>query len=114
VGIANILASGVVHQLFARAGATVVSCDRKSDGLEETRESAEREGLTFQQSIVEDLAQSEAAKEWIDEAVGQSGHLSVLHNNAALGRLRTHRVNDAEAVDGNVQRRARHYNPLSL
>ena len=114
MGIANILASGVVHQLFARAGATVVGCDRKSDGLEETRESAEREGLTFQQSIVEDLAQSEAAKEWIDEAVGQSGRLSVPHNNAALGRLRTHRVNDAEAVDGNVQRRARHYNPLSL
>jgi len=35
--------------LFAPSGATVVSCDRKSDGLEETRELAEREGLTLQQ-----------------------------------------------------------------
>jgi NAD(P)-dependent dehydrogenase (short-subunit alcohol dehydrogenase family) len=37
----------------------------------------------YQQSTVEDLAQSEAAKQWIDEAVGQSGRLDVLYNNAA-------------------------------
>ena len=70
--------------VFARGGATLVGCDRKSDGLEETRELAEREGLTLQPSIVEDLAQSEAAKQWIDKAVGQSGRLNVLYNNAAL------------------------------
>jgi|HubBroStandDraft_6_1064221.scaffolds.fasta_scaffold2131809_1 NAD(P)-dependent dehydrogenase (short-subunit alcohol dehydrogenase family) len=33
--------------LFARGGATVVGYDRKSDGLVETRELAEREGLTL-------------------------------------------------------------------
>jgi len=53
--------------LFAPSGATVVGCDRRSDGLEETRELVEREGSPLQQSIVEDLAQSEAAKQWIDE-----------------------------------------------
>ena len=69
--------------LFARGGATVVGCDRKADGVETTRELAEREGLKLQLSVVEDLSGSEAAKQWIDEAVGRNGHLDVLYNNAA-------------------------------
>lgn len=69
--------------LFARSGATVVGCDRKSDGLKETRELAEREGLKLQLSVVTDLAQPEPAKQWIDDAVSRNGRLDVLYNNAA-------------------------------
>jgi NAD(P)-dependent dehydrogenase (short-subunit alcohol dehydrogenase family) len=37
----------------------------------------------LRQIIVEDLAQSEAAKHWIDEAVDRNGRLDVLYNNAS-------------------------------
>jgi hypothetical protein len=60
-------------------------------------------GSPCHQSTVEDPAQSEPAKQWIDEAVGQSGCLNVLYHNAASVEC-AHRVNDVETVDGNAQR----------
>jgi meso-butanediol dehydrogenase/(S,S)-butanediol dehydrogenase/diacetyl reductase len=69
--------------LFARSDAIVVGSDRKADGLEETRELAEREGLTLQLRVVADLTEPAAVKQWIDEAAGRNGRLDVLYNNAA-------------------------------
>jgi meso-butanediol dehydrogenase / (S,S)-butanediol dehydrogenase / diacetyl reductase len=69
--------------LFARSGAVVVGSDRNSDGLEETRELAEREGLKLQLTVVADLTEPEAVKQWIDDAAGRNGGLEVLYNNAA-------------------------------
>jgi len=69
--------------LFARSGATVVGCDRNADGIEETRELAERDGYRVQLSVITDLTEPVAAKQWIDEAVNRNGRLDVLYNNAA-------------------------------
>jgi meso-butanediol dehydrogenase/(S,S)-butanediol dehydrogenase/diacetyl reductase len=70
--------------LFARGGATVVGYDRRAHLV--------------------NGAQPEAAKQWIDEAVGQSGCLNFLYNNAASVDCAPIEVNDAETVDGNAQR----------
>jgi len=69
--------------LFARSGATVVGCDRNADGIEETLELAERDGYRVQLSVITDLTEPVAAKQWIDEAVNRNGRLDVLYNNAA-------------------------------
>lgn len=69
--------------LFARAGAIVVGSDRKADGLEETEELAEREGLSLQLSVIPDLTEPQAAQQWIDAAAARNGRLDVLYNNAA-------------------------------
>jgi len=44
---------------------------------------AERAGVTLQAGIVADLTDRDAAREWIDEAVGRNGRLDVLYDNAA-------------------------------
>ena len=63
--------------LFARSGAAVVGSDRKSEGLDETRELAAREGLRLQLSVVADLTDPEAAQHWIDEAAAKNRRLDV-------------------------------------
>jgi len=69
--------------LFARAGAIVVGSDRKADAIAVTKDLAAREGLELQLSVVPDLADPEAARQWIEGAVSRNGRLDVLYNNAA-------------------------------
>ena len=85
--------------LFARGGATVVGYDRKSDGLVETRELAEREGLTLSTEHSQRRQSNGSMRR-----VGQSGCLNFLYNNAASVDCAPIEVNDAETVDGNAQR----------
>lgn len=44
---------------------------------------AERDGYRVQLSVITDLTEPVAAKQWIDEAVNRNGRLDVLYNNAA-------------------------------
>jgi meso-butanediol dehydrogenase/(S,S)-butanediol dehydrogenase/diacetyl reductase len=70
-----------VALLFARSGATVIGCDVKADGLDETASLARSEKLEVDVAVV-DAADPEAVPSWIDQVVKQHGGIDVLYNNA--------------------------------
>lgn len=73
--------------LFAREGALVVGCDVKDEGARETVEMVVAEGGHMTSASPVDLADSGAAREWVDAAAALHGRLDVLYNNASLPRF---------------------------
>jgi len=73
--------------LFASEGATVVGCDLKVEGSEETLELVRRAGGTMTSSHPLDLSVSAAARAWVEEAAERHGGFDVLYNNASLPKF---------------------------
>lgn len=73
--------------LFAREGATVVGCDLKVEGSEETLELVAREDGVMTSTHPLDLGDPAAARAWIDEAAARHGGFDILYNNASLPKF---------------------------
>ena len=73
--------------MFTREGATVVGCDVKVDGAQETVEMVRGEGgrMTSMQPV--DLGDPGQARRWVTEAAQCHGGFDVLYNNAAAPRF---------------------------
>ena len=69
--------------LFAREGATVVGCDLKIEGAEQTVEMVRSEGGEMVSLQPIDLADGEQVKRWIDFAMQSYGGFDILYNNAS-------------------------------
>ncbi len=72
---------------FAAEGATVVGCDLKVAGNEETVRLVEAAGGTMTSAEPVDLTDPEQAKRWIDSAAERHGGIDVIYNNAANSRF---------------------------
>jgi meso-butanediol dehydrogenase / (S,S)-butanediol dehydrogenase / diacetyl reductase len=72
---------------FAAEGARVVGCDVKTDGNKETVRLVQDAGgeMTGMEPI--DLADSDEAKRWIDEAAAVYDGFDILYNNASAARF---------------------------
>ncbi len=73
--------------LFAQEGATIVGCDLKVEGAEETLELVRAAGGTMTSMQPVDLGDSAACRAWIDEAAAQHGGFDILYNNASLPKF---------------------------
>jgi meso-butanediol dehydrogenase / (S,S)-butanediol dehydrogenase / diacetyl reductase len=69
--------------LFAAEGATVVGCDLKVDGAEETVQLVRAAGGTMTSTHPLDLGDPAAVKVWIDATAGEHGGIDILYNNAS-------------------------------
>ncbi len=69
--------------LFAAAGAKVVGCGREDDRVAETVEAIRAQGGTITAMAPVDLGDADAARQWVDEAVGVFGGIDILYNNAS-------------------------------
>lgn len=69
--------------LFARAGAQVAGCGRRTDALQETHELAHREGLALDLQVV-DATDPAAIKNWVDSIATKYGGIDGLYNNAGF------------------------------
>lgn len=72
--------------LFAKAGATVVGCDVKEEGCQETLQMASDNNLSIDISILDASNQGEV-KQWVDSAVNKYGGIDVLYNNAGFAHF---------------------------
>ncbi|MEV0688118.1 SDR family NAD(P)-dependent oxidoreductase [Nocardia sp. NPDC050378] len=72
---------------LAEEGATVIGCDMKTDGAEETRELVTAKGATMTSAQPLDLADRAAVSAWIDDAVREHGGIDLLYNNASAPRF---------------------------
>jgi NAD(P)-dependent dehydrogenase (short-subunit alcohol dehydrogenase family) len=70
------------QRAFCEAGASVVGCDIVEGGAERTAEELRGEGYVAHGKAV-DIADAEAARDWVDWGVEQLGGLDVLYNNAS-------------------------------
>jgi NAD(P)-dependent dehydrogenase (short-subunit alcohol dehydrogenase family) len=68
--------------IFAREGARIVGCDIQEGAAERTAAAVRENGFDVRGYTV-DLADPDAAANWIDEAAGGLGGVDVLYNNAA-------------------------------
>jgi meso-butanediol dehydrogenase/(S,S)-butanediol dehydrogenase/diacetyl reductase len=68
--------------LFAREGARLCGCDIQDGGAESSAAALRAEGHDVTGQTV-DLADSEAARAWIEESAAALGGIDVLYNNAA-------------------------------
>src|SRR6185503_4366495 len=73
--------------LFAQEGATIVGCDLKVEGAEETLELVRAAGGTMTSMQPVDLGDSAACRAWIDEAAAVHGGFDILYNNASLPKF---------------------------
>jgi NAD(P)-dependent dehydrogenase (short-subunit alcohol dehydrogenase family) len=73
--------------LFSRHGATIVGCDLDAEGARTTVEMVRADGGTMYSSAPLDLADGDAAKEWIEFGLDAVGGLDVLYNNASAPRF---------------------------
>ena len=69
--------------LFAAEGATIVGCDVKVEGAEETVELVRKAGGTMISTHPLDLNDRPAVDAWIAGAVEEFGKIDILYNNAA-------------------------------
>jgi len=74
---------------FAAEGATVVGCDLKPAGADETLAMVHGAGGRMASQAPVDLTDEEAVKAWIDFAVAEFGDFDILYNNAAAIRSGT-------------------------
>ncbi len=72
---------------FAAEGARVVGCDLDAAGAERTTESVRAAGGEITAMGGVDLGDPDAAREWVDAAVGVYGGIDVLYNNASTQRF---------------------------
>ncbi len=73
--------------LFAGEGATIVGCDLKVEGSEETVDMVRRTGGAMTSTHPLDLGDAEAASAWVAEAAARHGGFDVLYNNASAPRF---------------------------
>ncbi|HEX8346082.1 MAG TPA: SDR family NAD(P)-dependent oxidoreductase [Actinoplanes sp.] len=73
--------------LFAAEGATVVGCDLRADGAEETVDLVRRAGGVMTSTHPVDLTDEAAVTRWVEEAVGRHGRVDILYANAASTRF---------------------------
>jgi meso-butanediol dehydrogenase / (S,S)-butanediol dehydrogenase / diacetyl reductase len=73
--------------LFAQAGARVVGCDMNAAGAAETERLVSEAGGTITVMAPVDLASSEGATAWVNEAAEIYGGVDVLYNNAGTHRM---------------------------
>jgi meso-butanediol dehydrogenase/(S,S)-butanediol dehydrogenase/diacetyl reductase len=70
------------QKLFAEQGAQVIGCDLRPGAAEETASSLRDQGYDVRGYDV-DLADPDAAREWVEEGARALGGIDVLYNNAA-------------------------------
>lgn len=70
-------------QLFAEAGCKVVGCDIKEDGAAETLRMVTEAGGEMTSFAPADVATSEGARKWVEDAVAVYGGIDILYNNAS-------------------------------
>jgi NAD(P)-dependent dehydrogenase (short-subunit alcohol dehydrogenase family) len=68
--------------IFAREGTRIVGCDIQEGAAERNAAAIRADGHDVQGYTI-DLADPDAAANWIDEAAGSLGGIDVLYNNAA-------------------------------
>jgi meso-butanediol dehydrogenase/(S,S)-butanediol dehydrogenase/diacetyl reductase len=73
--------------LFAAEGATIVGCDLKVEGSEETLDLVRSTGGAMTSTHPLDLGDPEAARAWVDEAAELYGGFDILYNNASLPKF---------------------------
>jgi NAD(P)-dependent dehydrogenase (short-subunit alcohol dehydrogenase family) len=73
--------------LFSQEGATIVGCDLKVEGSEETLELVRRAGGTMTSTHPLDLGDSAAARAWVDQVAREHGGFDILYNNASLPKF---------------------------
>jgi NAD(P)-dependent dehydrogenase (short-subunit alcohol dehydrogenase family) len=73
--------------LFSAEGATVVGCDLKADGAEETAAMVRAAGGTMASTHPLDLGVPDAVRDWIEEAATAHGGIDILYNNASAQRF---------------------------
>ncbi|MER7164963.1 SDR family NAD(P)-dependent oxidoreductase [Micromonospora sp. NPDC000207] len=73
--------------LFAREGATVVGCDLKTEGAEETVEMVRAAGGVMTSTHPLDLADRDAVGNWVSAVVAEHGGIDILYNNASAPRF---------------------------
>ena len=71
-----------IQAVFAREGARIVGCDVKPGSAEETAAALSAQGYDVAGHTV-DLADPNAAKQWIEDSAAELGGIDVLYNNAA-------------------------------
>lgn len=74
-------------QLFAREGATVVGCDVKEDKAQETVALVSQAGGRMISMSPVDLGNPDAAKQWIEQGIEQTGGIDILYNNAGAAQF---------------------------
>ncbi len=72
---------------FCAEGATVVGCDVKVEGQEETLELVRRAGGEMTGGAPVDLGDPDEARGWVEDAVGRHGRIDILYNNASAVRF---------------------------
>jgi meso-butanediol dehydrogenase / (S,S)-butanediol dehydrogenase / diacetyl reductase len=73
--------------LFASEGATIVGCDLKVEGSEETVELVRRAGGAMESTHPLDLGDSGAATAWVAKAAEGHGGFDILYNNASAPKF---------------------------
>jgi NAD(P)-dependent dehydrogenase (short-subunit alcohol dehydrogenase family) len=73
--------------LFASEGATVVGCDLKAEGSEETLELVTQAGGDMTSTHPLDLGDSAATTAWVNDAADRYGGFDILYNNASLPKF---------------------------
>jgi NAD(P)-dependent dehydrogenase (short-subunit alcohol dehydrogenase family) len=74
-------------RLFTAEGAIVAGCDIDAERAEETLAQVEAAGGQLLVTAPVDLADSSAARDWIDAAVERCGGIDILYNNAGAVRF---------------------------
>src|SRR6476661_10258050 len=70
-------------QMFAAEGARIVGCDVNAEGAEETAELVREAGGEMTSSGPVDLSDPDAAREWIERGIAETGAIDILYNNAS-------------------------------
>src|SRR4051812_91922 len=73
--------------LFSAEGATIVGCDLKVEGAQETVEMVRAAGGTMTSTQPLDLGDAAAVTGWIDGAAAEHGGIDILYNNASAPKF---------------------------
>ena len=69
--------------LFAREGATIISCDINAERDKETVKLVEETGGHIHSTAPLDLAEPGRAEAWVEDTITRFGRIDVLYNNVA-------------------------------
>jgi NAD(P)-dependent dehydrogenase (short-subunit alcohol dehydrogenase family) len=85
--------------LFAQSGASVIGCDLKADGCDDTLRMAKESGLQIQSRAPVDLGDRAQARGWVGWAASVHGQIDILYNNASATRLEPFETQTDESWD---------------
>jgi meso-butanediol dehydrogenase / (S,S)-butanediol dehydrogenase / diacetyl reductase len=74
-------------QVFAAEGATVVGCDVRANGVDETVAMVREAGGTIFASAEVNLSEAAQATRWIEGGIAATGGIDILYNNASAARF---------------------------